>query len=231
MKIKLSEFGPAMWFLGEPRKLIISLTFANPGPVEVDFDKLQPVDQAKLLKSIREGVVESDVPFRTLYERWAEGNVLAGSTSTKEVAQIQPGPADPRLVWAQQIEAKRNALQAQRDEEEAHVLERCKYLSGLTVRGLKSSLKRENDIKLLRALLKTEEAGKGRKLVLEAIHEKIREHDHGLALEIMKLTKEQLAGPGVGIPKDKMGYTVEESDLETVTLTPEDLIKAAAKEL
>lgn len=233
MKIKLSEFGPTMWFLGEPKKLVLSLTFKNPGPVDIEFAQLNSVDQNKLLKAIRTGIIESDVSFHELSEKWVKGD-KSQSSETKETGSIDLVETnsticktDQRLVWAQQIEEKRNILQAQKTQEEVSILERCKYLMGLTVRGLKTTLKQEKNIKVLRTLLKLEESHKARKLVLETIREKIRVHDHELSLEILQHTKSQLASPVVGIPKDNMSYTIEESDLETVTLTPEALISSA----
>jgi hypothetical protein len=53
MKINLTEFSPSIWSLGPVDNLIVYLTFQSRGPVEVDFEKLDKLDQKKILDGMR----------------------------------------------------------------------------------------------------------------------------------------------------------------------------------
>ena len=225
MQIKLSEFGPSMWFLGEPRRLIVSLNFMSPGPVEVDFASLSQPDQNKLLTAIRQGIIESDIPFCELHAAYIKAMEIPGAPSSVETVQV-----DPRVAYAQEVQAQRNALQAERAKKEAKLLERCKFLNGLTIRAFKAALKGDQDIQFLRTLLTMEEAGEKRHGIINFLQEKIARHERILSERIIQETAQ---GKGSYLaPKEKVEYNIEVSEVQQVqiSLSPEELIAAALSE-
>lgn len=222
MQIKLSQLGPPMWYLGEPKNIRVSLTFSKPGPVEIDFASFTKEEQVKVLVGIRDGQLESDVTFQELYHQWANHQPA-----------VPPEPDNPYIEPIQaRLNEARLKLEASRREKEDKGKQRCLYLLAKSVRAIKAAITSITDRQLIHMMLLTEKAGKARKGVTAALEKKMRQlivkEQMSVAKKVSKATKAQLKQDPA---KETIVFDVVESEQETVVLTPEDLITTAAKEL
>ncbi len=135
----------AFWSLLEPdtRKLIVHLTFQNPGPVEVDYDSLDPglqkiIDNSLLLRSIQRVDVEPEV-VEVVKEEIPEDSKL-GMVDQKVKAQ--------RLNIEQLLEL---GVRGVRDQ-------------------LRTNL---YDVEYITRAIETEKEGKGRQTVTKALEQKL----------------------------------------------------------
>lgn len=217
MQIWLNPDGPPMWFLGEPKKIIVSLNYVEPGPVEVDFESLEETAQKQLLVGLRDGLVLSDKSFQDLYQVWLKSRPTVQEVTEDPQEQI-------RLAVARQAAERVAQRQKLNQDKERKFEERCSYLSQQSVAALKTTVNNETDERVLHALLKIEEQGKQRTMVVRCIHDKLRRIEAQRAKDIEKETQRQIkANPQM---KKTSPMSVVESDQETITLTPEDLIEA-----
>lgn len=222
MQLKLTDRGPSMWFLGEPKNLIVSLTFVNPGPVEIDFDSLDEGQQNKILIGLRDGALESDAPFQQLYQTWAKERVTTPPPN-QELQTTSPSPTQKEM----------SKLEAQVQQREQRFQERCDYLLTQSVRAIQVGLRNEDSIAFLQRMVQAELQGKRRKGLLTFLKEKIKRltikaHEE-ISKQISRDTKRQRKN--LYVPEETINFNVVESEQETVILTPEDLIIAAAEEV
>ena len=216
MLVSFIDPATPMFFLGDPRDLILSLSLYEPGPVDVDLDKLDRVCHQKLLVAIKNKVLSSDVPFSELYSAFLAKYPPAGP-SPEQTAEAQ------RAAMLVQARLRRESRMV---EQEDKFQEKCAFLSRQKVGAMKSSLKGEKDLRIFRTLLHIEESGKQRKGVLSYLLKKI----HQLELEIIhkaeKDAAEQLRttrGPDSLAEK----FTVVESERKAVYLNTREIIDAA----
>ena len=137
----------AFWSLVEPvtRKLLVHLTFQNPGPVEVDYDSLEPqlqkiIDNSLYLKSVMRVDVEPPKP-----------------EVPKEVETEVP---DSKLGMVdQKVKVQRLNIE--------HLLE-------LGVRGVRDQLRTNlYDVEYITRAIETEKGGKARQTVTKALEQKL----------------------------------------------------------
>lgn len=215
MQIKLAEDGPPMWFLGEPRNLIVSLTGENPGPIELDFYKLGTMDQMRVLTAMKNGEVEGDPSFEDLYAEWS-----------KKSKHTPPQQNPPANAVAEAIINSRLKTEVTRTEREAKFQERCDWAVTQNIKSLKSLIQNSDDIRFLRTILQAERTGKGRKTVIRWITERLNRFEKVVANEAIKFTP-NARDPYQ--PKETIPYAVVESEQETIVLSPEELIDVLAK--
>lgn len=213
MQITLTDLGPPIWFLGDPKNLIVSLSFANPGPVELDFGKLEKLQQQRLLSAIQNGHLESDISFQELYEEY-----------TKSYPPQPPVVAEDTSPAKQAME-QRLQIEAERQEKEEKLKEKCISKLKGSVAAAVSNLTGEEDVRYLRMLMSYEQADKNRKGVIRAIRDRIKRIENGLSKRIIKEVEEQISN--MKSETDEM--VVVESEQRTVVLTPEDLIAAGIR--
>jgi hypothetical protein len=216
MQVKLTDPAVPMFFLGDPRDLAVSLTLYEPGPVEVDPDKLDKVYHQKLLVAIKNRVISSDIPFEELYSAFLTKYPPVGPTP-EQTAEAQ------KAAMLIQARLRRDTRMK---EQEDKLQERCLFLHKQGIIAMKSSLKEEKDLRVFRTLLHMEEAEKKRKGTLAYLHKKI----HQIELEIIKRAEKDAAdqlktvkGPDSLAEK----FTVVESERKAVYLNAKEIINAA----
>lgn len=217
MQITLNTDVSPMWFLGEPKSLVVSLNYLEPGPVELDFEKLEESQQKQLLLALKGGTIMSDMTYDALYQVW-----LKSRPAVEEV--VEDPQAQLRLAMARQIQDRVERRKQAQVDKEAKFQERCNYLSQQSVKALKATITKENDERILNALLRIEEQGKQRTMVVRRLHEKLRQIESKRAKEIEKETLRQIEANAQ--VKKTSPLSVVESEMTTVTLSPEELIKA-----
>lgn len=169
VNISLNELGPAMWFLGDDiKRLKITLTFANPGPFSVDFSKLTESEQTSLLCAIRDKKVNSDIPFDELYKFFRK-------EKTSDPVETPPPEVEEYLQKIKGKEIQERLLQKEAIilEKNRKNIERLKQNLKGTIRAVRCSLAREEDLKQLALVLKLEEEGKNRKSIIDFITERM----------------------------------------------------------
>jgi hypothetical protein len=217
MQITLTDIGPPIWFLGEPKNIIASLSFAKPGPIEIDFDSLDRSNQGRILKAMQNGYIESDVPFQDLYQVYTKSDP---PTPPQVVKQQDVEPAkDP-------IKEQRAKLEADRKEKEEKFQDKCQRALAGSAEAVKGFLLGEDDPRFFRTLLKMEEVGKARKGVIKLLRERIRKVEDKLARQITREANMQETVIKEREEKLTKGLCVVESEQRTIVLTPEDLIAA-----
>lgn len=219
MQITLTEIGPPIWFLGEPKNILISLSFAKPGPVDVDFESLDKNNQVRLLKAIQNGYIESDISFQELYQIHTKSQ-LPGAPPKQVKPQDVERPKDP-------LKEQRDKLEAERKEKEEKFQDKCqRALSGST-EAVKGFLLGEDDPRFFRTLLSMEKVGKARKGVIKLLTERIKRVEDKIARQISREANMQEQVIKEYEEKLTKGMHVVESEQRTIVLTPEDLINAA----
>jgi hypothetical protein len=152
MWIKLSDDGPAMWFLGSPRAIRLSLNFDNPGPVDIDFESLSDLEQNQIMSAVREGKLESGTPFQDLYRIWGKkkGEELAAAIPDDQPIQT---PIQEQILEGQKKENEREAVKRECDTK---FEERCKFILRQSGLAIKNAIASEKNMKLWLALLQME---------------------------------------------------------------------------
>jgi hypothetical protein len=211
MQIELIQ-GQAMWFLGEPQKLKVSLTLANPGPISLDFNLLNKIEQKQVLLGIRGGKIRSDISFDELFQEY-----------NKEILESPPPPEVKKYLDKQasvQDHQKQTKAVKQEKERRQKIQERCDYLKKQTIRGVKSVLSKEKDIRLLRAFLEIERKNKNRVSVIEFVEQKIRKFQKEVAVNIDQHEGQRSAiSQPTGSNCLTYSHDVIESEEKTITLT------------
>lgn len=215
MQIKLTEEGPPMWFLGKPREIKISLTFAEPGPVDVDFEKLETEEQKQILVGLRDRKLEASESFQDLYSVYSKGVVKA--TPSKEVKEYL------HQAKMEKEKDRKFKFEAEREKKEEIFNERVEFLASKSVKAIKAALDKETDLRLLRKLRDVElSKKKPRVSVKEYLQDKIKVLQAKVAQGIGGTPeKPGLFNPG---KKETMNYDVVESEQEVIHFSPENLI-------
>jgi hypothetical protein len=209
MQIKLREYGPPMWFLGEPKAIKLSLTYLKPGPENIDFEKLTLQDQAHILRGIRDEIVEVDTPYEVLHKQY---------TNNIPPMAVPPQPAVQAAQPVAQETPKESIVEIRREKEEKFQ-RRCEHISKQSARVLKAALKGTEDIRLARQVLHLETLGRNRTSVRDYLKGLIQKLQGEVTLK-MKESESEKPLKNV-IPVDPLGYEVIEEDQETVTIAVE----------
>lgn len=217
MQIKLVSEKVPMYFLGDPRNLILSLSCANPGPVELDFYGLTKILQQKVLIALKNGILESDKPFHEIYSDWAKLNPPVEKSETQIVHE-----ENISLEMSQRLQRE-----AKLREKEQKYQERLAYLSTLGFNHLRNSVKNDTELRLFRTLLLMEENGKKRSLNIKYLQHRIQVIEQKLEKEIEKRTAEQLKSFKIHSRKDPLAerFTVIESEKKTIYLSTKELVE------
>lgn len=222
MQVWLHEEGPPIWFLGEPKDLIVTLTLNEPGPVELDFESLNDQQKARVIQSLNTLQIESDVSVSELQNR-----------EQKQNQKKEDMAADINLAVVERLQKEKEKADQIRKEKEEKLLERCKYIMDKPVRAIKSALKNEKDMKLFDKLFTLEQQGKNRKMVLRWLQEKrvflAKEQTKKIDKEVQKAMKKEKTYKE-NANGQTIGFNVIESDSETVVLSPNDLVNITLKE-
>ena len=208
MQIRLAD-GITMWFLGEPKNLIVNLNFVNRGPVEVDFAALSDVNQNRLINAVRSKQLESDISVEDLITLKRKPNVTAATYPASTVDESTVTSSPPQVV---------KTLDFLKQEMETKKLERCQFILRGSVRSIKVAVSEANDITLTKALIKMEESNRARKSVLTFLREKLQ----ALETAVVKFAEKEKAKA----ERQTEEYDVIESDQKVVSLSPEELIEA-----
>jgi len=211
MQIKLAK--GFMWLLGTPRgdkDDVISLNNENPGPIEVDYDRLTRVEQKHVILSFKKGQISSpqvksveDIDQLSAEYMKEHGNV------ERPPARVEAKPRNPREVAAER---------AQKDAE------RAKYLSGQTVSVIRSSLTGEGNTRMLSFLLDAEKIGRNRKSVITAVEGKVT----SVNKQVTKHLDEEAEKPAVpmGIYQQDLPDVID-SEVEDIVLSMDQMKELA----
>ena len=214
--VKLNSWGPSIWILGpDPKKPKMYLTCIAPGPRSVDFSSLSPADQHHLTKAVMLDHLQCSCSADEL-NTWfmeARGQEVAMGTSPEKENQ-------------QKLEKyKRLRDESIRRSQTSNVRleERLQHtLKTKTVDELIKEFSKENDPQVLRMYKKIEESedfGKPREVVLEAIVARINEAHISILKSISDTTvvaKDRDPKTNTFSPKTR-SYSVIESEQEFVT--------------
>jgi hypothetical protein len=217
-----------MWFLGEPTNLIVSLNFANPGPVELDFDGLSTDQQKQILNSIQAGHIKTDVDFNELNRRWLRSNppVKQETPQHNEALALN-------IEMAKRKEERLKKAEERKMREDAEREKMVKNLIDVSIRALKQGIAGNRDITFIRMLLAAEKVNQNRKGAIRLLQEKIEAllvaKQKEVDREVRRKSKETLMA-GMALYKETTQFDVVDFDEETLVLTPEDLIREASKE-
>ena len=216
IQISLAEDGPPFWFLGDPKYLIVTLTYHEPGPTTVDFSKLGNKEQKQILVAMQMEHITVDRSFVELeqeYEKFFPAN-------TPDKASGGEAPGRTGMDRALKMEAGRQ-------EKEAKFQAKCQLLSKQKISILKSAINKEEDLRILRTLRDMELAKKkSRPAVLTALDLKLRKIQANLVEEIEKSAITEIEAE---LPPEKETFVsdVIELEKEIVHLTPEILAQLA----
>lgn len=202
--ISLAPKGPSMWFLGtDPKALVAHLTFANPGPVTLDFDDLTGGERLHILASQRAGQIEVSVPFDQLRQHY-----LGIEKKKEEVVEEEI----PKFV--------KDTLTKLNEKNEKQAA-KVKDLVALGIKGFRSAIADETDLRLLQQVLRTESTEKNRKTAIKIINDRIA----ALQKQIIKTVERAAKEPPVKLSryKDPVSYDddVVESEQEVISFTLE----------
>ena len=209
MQVKLSKRGPAMWFLGEPRKIKYSLNFAEPGPIKVDFGKLEIEEQRKLLIDLYNKVIETDSSLEELRETY-------NNNQSTKLAKEQPAAVKEYLDKQKAIKkvAREIGDKEKKRKEGDKFNERCDYLSKKSLRVIKATTQNEADIKFVRALLsREEEKKKPRGSVCDYLKERVRKLQQDLIIRLNSEGEETQ----VPLEKDQFNFDVHDEDQKVIS--------------
>jgi len=227
MIIKLAKQGPSMWFLGEPDQILANLNFLNPGPIVIDFIKLDQKNQLALIQDLEKGVIESETSIEEL-------KLLVGET----VDTSKDGIAALALQKANETIEKMKLLQKQatqyRENKRLQMEKRVDHIVAQPTRSVYYTINHSTDLLFLKQLLHKEVEGQNRKGVLLALQKKVHllsiEREKKIAKEIRQDMKKQMKETRRQM-KDAIyktnSYDVVEFEGETILLSCEDLIRAA----
>lgn len=241
--VSIHEDNPSFWFLGDSRSPKISLSFKKKGPVEIDFLSLTEVEQIILLNDWKDGKIVVNQDYQKMIDIWKNNNQKLFS-SVKENIQQQKEVAKASVQQAvkplSQKDMAKLKLQEEFEERQQKFYQRLHFLSKAGIHALRVEIGKENDIKLIRELLRIEqEKLKPRKQALEILVARQKE-----LFQSAQFRSQQILGNtnvNSDEPEDDIPITVEangetfefsvvESDEENFRLSPEDLAKFAAGE-
>ena len=210
MQIRLAN-NITMWFLGDPKNLLINLNFVNRGPVEVDFIKLSDTDQNRIINAIHSGQLESDITVEDLIALKDKPTltVYHETSIIDEPTTMTVSAGSPTVI---------NSMEFLKNTAEQRKIEKCQFILKGSVRSIKVAVSEANDIALTKFLIKMEEINKSRKSVLTFLREKLRT----LEIAVIKFSEKEKEK----VEKQTEAYNVIESDEKVVTLSPEELIQA-----
>jgi hypothetical protein len=163
----------AMWFLGDnPKQLRVALTFANKGPVEIEFDELSPGEQAQILRDLKLAKIVSSVKYESLAQHYLAQHKLTPVDKKKQ-------PLDKQAALLEKIQKHRR--------KQVKLEERVNYLLKKSTRAIKAALKDEKDTKVLQAFRRAEQAGQSRKLVMFFLNRKISKIQEEIVRKVSKI--------------------------------------------
>jgi hypothetical protein len=222
--LTLTDDGPPFFFLGDPDKLVLSLTFQDPGPKEVDFSQLSIPDQKKVLAHVLAEQVEANTPYDDLFGEYQ--TIFSQSAPAEPETQTPAGePAQEPAGADHKLKIPKNYL----DKEEKFQA-KCKKLVKKSLKGLKAELTKANNARMLRVVRDLELKKKSPRVsVLNFIEIELRKLDRAIIESIEKdantvTIKAESPRKGETFVSD-----VIESEQETVQLTPEMLIGQEAE--
>lgn len=220
VNLLLAEDGPPFYFIGDPKRLILSLTFEDPGPSPLEFSDLSLIDQKKILIAIRMEHIEADVPYGELV---AEYEKLFSKEAP--VAPSPPAPT-PEPAGAMAPPTQKSTY----EEAEGLFQESCKKIVKQKIKDLKVSLKNESDLRKLRTIRDLELKKKSPRVsVVNFINLELRKLQAAIVEEIQNggnVVEIEAEPPST---KETFVSDVVESEETTVHLTPEVLIGRATK--
>jgi DNA-binding transcriptional ArsR family regulator len=209
IRIQLNDPGPAMWFLGDdPKNLKVQLTFARPGPVELDFENLSEKEKENLLIGVRDGKLCSSVAFQDLYELFRQSQADSVPEPSPEVKKYL-AEKERQVVAQKQFEKA-----ARKDKRHQKVEDRANYLIKKSYRAIRAALTKEKDNGLVTRLYAMEKEGKNRTSVIKYLEERIRKYHQ----EISKAAEQQQKR--VPSRTETIGPEVIESEEEIVVFPP-----------
>lgn len=218
--LTLLDDGPPFFFLGDPNKLILSLTYQNPGPQEVDFSVLPLPDQKKVLTHVLAGQVESSVSYDELYGTYQKifSQDAPAVPESQKPAQ-KPAGADQKLKIPQTYLEKEEKFQA-----------KCKKLVKKSFKHLKAELIKANNARMLRIVRDLELQKKSPRVsVLNFIEVELRKLDRAIVESIENDTNPVTIKAGSSLEGETFVSDVIESEQETIQFTPEMLIGQETK--
>jgi hypothetical protein len=217
--LTLSDDGPPFFFLGDPDKLTLSLTFQQPGPTEVDFSRLAIPDQKKVLAHLLAEQIESTVSYKELFSEYQ--NIFSQSAPTEpEPQKPAKGPAEKPVGADQSLTIPKTYL-----DKEAKFQAKCEKLVKKGIKVIKAELKKASNVRMLRTIRDLELKKKSPRVsVINFIELELRKMDRAIIESIEKdanpVTIDTESPPKGGT----FVSDVIESEQETVQLTPETLI-------
>lgn len=217
--LTLPDDGPPFFFLGDPDKLTLSLTFQQPGPKEIDFSRLSIPDQKKVLAHVLAEQLESTVSYKELFGEYQ--HIFSQSAPAEpEPQKPAKGPAKEPVGADQGFSIPKTYL-----DKEAKFQEKCEKLVKKGVKIIKAELKKANDVRMLRTVRDLELKKKSPRVsVLNFIELELRKMDRAIIESIEKdanpVTIDTKPPPEGGT----FVSDVIESEHETIQLTPETLI-------
>jgi len=213
MWIKLDQHnGPPIWFLGEPKKVKVSLTYQQPGPETIEFEKLSELEQKQILIGIQKKTLESDKSYMDLYNLYLQGQ-------PKEEAPSQEVQTYLNKKKEKKVEKKQLSVLAKREKQEQKFKSRCEHISKQTTRAIKAAIKNEDDLRLLRTLLQMELKNKNRISVKDLLQEHIRKIQKEISIGIEKATTDKPIS--LGTPREMFPYEILESESQVVHFASE----------
>jgi hypothetical protein len=219
MRIKLNNiYGPPLWFLGNPKDLKISLTYEEPGPIEIDFKHLPRSEQEQIIAAVEARHLDSDMSLPQLRSEWAEANPSVPVQETETPEQ------QFRAAMAKEVEQRLRKRQEMKAKEDKKVNDKIAYLLKQNVRSLKSALTGQTDERLVQMLLQQERANKKRRVAIQVLEEKLRQLAAKRAKKISRESQLQLKINRWANEKTKVEPVVD-SEQETILLTPSDLVE------
>jgi len=213
IKIKLSELGPMMWFVGEPKDPnLIRLSQEEPGPLLVDFDSLGQKEAKKVVVGLRDGTIAADIEFEKLKDFYHKKFLPQAPTKDLPVEQ------DPTY------DAREQKLMLARKKDE-DMRKRCGYLIQKGIRAIKAALAKETDMRVLKICLTLEtdkKENKQRQSVIDFLKEKMVKIQEERLQEAMEAASQQPSFDPQR-PYAKLDIKVEETDQEIVAFANVDV--------
>lgn len=247
MKITLSENGPSMFFIGDPKNPVLSLNICNKGPIDIEFRALEDNYQKQILDAIKKGIITTDALFEELEYIWA----------TKDIKKLEAKQEiKDYLERNKQIQATQAIVRQQREFEkrEKEIREKIKFALTCSFNAIRNSLKDEKDMRIIRIYREMEQKGRNREHIVGFFNRKLaqlyRVMHHKIAREqklediakekalakkererLRKEAKEEKEREKDRIKKEKLNeaktndYSVIESEIRQVSIKTEDLIR------
>lgn len=219
IQLTLLEDGPPFFFLGDPKKLSLSLTYQDPGPQAVDFSALSLADQKKVLMHILVEKVKSNVAYQDLYQEYQK--IFSQSAPAEpQVDKPVEKPVQPPAG------AKKPAkIPEQYMHQEEQFQEKCKKLVKKSLKLLKEELKESNDTRMLQTVRNLElQKRSPRASVLNFVELQLRKCHQEIINSIENDANTVTIKTGSPVQGEQFVSDVIESEQEIVQLTPDMLI-------